>query len=142
MPLIVESCRSSLPDAAKANLARVYRDSPEFASGEGAVTALDAMLGDPEAVLYAGVFNGKHICAMLASGPAVRRQLRYLCVHPANRGRGIANRLFEEVRRQEAAAGASYLEAVFNLEQPGVPELLLAVGFIPQGQPEVYRCML
>lgn len=142
MPLLVERHQTTLPDALRADLAKVYRDSPEFPSGEAAVQALTAALAAPDAVLYTGVFNSRHICGVLASGQPGQRQMRYLCVHPANRGRGLAHRLFDEVRRLEAAAGAQYLEAGFNLQQAGVPEMLLRAGFIPQGEPPVYRCLL
>jgi len=142
MPLMVESFRFALPDELKTQLVKVYKDSPEFASGESALEVLAEALGGHDSVLYAGVFNDRHICSVLAQGDGPHRQLRYLCVHPANRGRGIARRLIDEVRRLEAEQGSSYLEAVFDLRQQGVPEMLLAMGFIPHGEPGAYRCRL
>jgi len=142
MPLTVESVQFGLPDDLKTHLVKVYRDTPEFASGESAIDVLTEALGGHGSVLYTGVFNNKHICAVLAQGDGQQRQLRYLCVHPANRGRGVARRLLDEVRRLEAERGSTHLEAVFDLRQEGVPEMLLAMGFIPHGQPEAYRCRL
>lgn len=142
MPLLVESVRQTLPEALAAALARVYRDSPEFASSEAAMTVLAQGLGEDGSVLYSGVFNSKPIAAVLASGSGKCRQLRHLCVHPANRGRGVGARLMDEVRRLEGEQGVEYLEAVFDLSQAGVPEMLLAMGFIPHGEPPVYRCRL
>jgi GNAT superfamily N-acetyltransferase len=142
MPLTVESFQFALPDALRIQLVKVYKDTPEFASGESAMEVLEEALGVHGSVLYSGVFNGKHICSVLATGDGPHRQLRYLCVHPANRGRGIARRLMDEVRRLEADQGVVYLEAVFDLRQEGVPEMLLSMGFIPHGEPEGYRCRL
>lgn len=132
MPLIVGSFRSGLPGDVKDQLAKLYKDSPEFSSGEAAVAVLaEAVEGG--ATLYTGVFNSRHICAVLAQGNAPRRQLRYLCVHSANRGRGLARRLFEEVSRLEGAQGVSSLEALFDLRLKGVPEMLGALGFASEG---------
>lgn len=131
MPLIVESFRLGLPGEVKEQLGRLYKGSPEFSSGDAAAVVIEEALQGSDSTLYTGVFNARHICAILAQGKAPRRQLRYLCVHPANRGRGIARRLFEEVRRLESAQGITDLEAAFDLDIEGVPEMLKALGFAP-----------
>lgn len=141
MPVIVESFRQALPAEVGAQLSRVYRDSPEFESGEAAVAALAAALA-AGATLYTGFFNQRHIAAILAEGEGPHRQLRYLCVHPATRGRGVAERLMAEARRLQGEVGVEYLEADFDLSQEGVPEMLLALGFIPHGEAGIYRCRL
>lgn len=139
MPLIVDSFRGGLPADGRASLARVYAGSPEFSSGEAALLVLEEALEAGEGTLYAGLFNSKFICALLAQGAAPQRQLRYLCVHPANRHRGIARRLFDEVRRLEAARGTESLEAVFDLQIDGVPEMLVALGFTRGSDAETFR---
>ncbi len=141
MPVIVESFQASLPEVVSQQLARVYLDSPEFEGGEAAVAALAQALAEG-ATLYTGLFNARHIAAVLAQGQGPVRQLRYLCVHSATRGRGVAERLMYEARRLEGEQGAQYLEADFNLSQEGVPEMLLALGFIPHGQTGLYRARL
>lgn len=132
MPVVVESVRQQMPEALEAQLLRIYADSPDFESPEAAMATLKGALSEG-AVLYTGIFNQRYIAAVLASGTGETRQLRYLCVHPATRGRGVAERLMNETRRLESEAGTAWLEADFNLAQEGIPDMLLALGFIPHG---------
>ncbi|MFN3587062.1 MAG: acetyl-CoA sensor PanZ family protein [Moraxellaceae bacterium] len=140
MPVAVAPVASPFTPALAADLARVYADSPEFSSAEAAVAVLADATAEGD-VLYTGLFNGRHIAAVLVRGEGRVRAMRYLCVHAATRGRGVAERLVAEVRRLELARGTQWLEADFDLTQEGVPEMLLAMGFIPHGNGN-YRCLL
>ncbi|MDP2227609.1 MAG: acetyl-CoA sensor PanZ family protein [Moraxellaceae bacterium] len=140
MPVAVSLATSPFAPGLQQDLARVYADSPEFSSPEEAATVLEGAVAAGE-TLYTGLFNGRHIAAVLVRGEGLVRRMRYLCVHDATRGRGVAERLVAEVRRLEAAQGTEWLEADFDLTQEGVPEMLLAMGFIPHGQGN-YRCLL
>jgi GNAT superfamily N-acetyltransferase len=140
MPVAVELVTHPLPEPLAAELVRTYADSPDFASPEAAVEVLrDAVAGGDS--LYSGVFNNRHIAAVLVRGEGETRHLRYLAVHPATRGRGVAERLVSEVRRLEAERGTHWLEADFDLNREGISDMLLAMGFIPHGQGN-YRCRL
>jgi GNAT superfamily N-acetyltransferase len=140
MPVVVESAPTPLSPALLAELERIYADSPEFASGAAAAGVLQDAVAAGDC-LYLAVFNARHIGAVLVRGEGETRHLRYLCVHVATRGRGVAERLVAEVRRLEAARGGHWLEAGFDLTQEGVPEMLLAMGFIPHGKGN-YRCRI
>jgi GNAT superfamily N-acetyltransferase len=140
MPVVVERARAPLDETLAAELARIYVDSPDFTSPEAAAAVLRDAVADGD-VLYMGLFNARHIAAVLVRGSGETRYLRYLGVHPATRGRGVAERLVAEVRRLEAERGAHWLVADFDLSRQGVTDMLLALGFIPHGQGN-YRCRL
>lgn len=133
MPVVVERAATPLKPELSAELPRIYTDAPGFVSPEAAAEVVrDAVAhGD---TLYTGLFNGHYIAAVLIRGEGETRHLRHLCVHPATRGRGVAERLVAEVRRMEAERGTHWLEADFNVDQEGVKEMLLALGFIPHGE--------
>jgi GNAT superfamily N-acetyltransferase len=132
MPVLVSTLPRPLSDADKEGLSRIYADSPEFEDIESALFRLEnAVLSGAQ--LYVGIFNQRAIAAVLVEGASETRQMRYLCVHPATRGRGVADRLISEVRRLEAERGTHWLEADFDLNQEGVSEMLLSMGFIPKG---------
>lgn len=138
MPVVVERAPTPLPAALSADLPRIYTAAPGFASPEAAAEVVrDAVAhGD---TLYTGLFNGHYIAAVLIRGEGPTRHLRHMCVHPATRGRGVAERLVAEVRRMEAENGTEWLEADFDVNQEGVKEMLMALGFIPHGSGN-YRC--
>jgi ribosomal protein S18 acetylase RimI-like enzyme len=140
MPVAVTVAVAPLDAALAGELRRVYADYPAFASAEVAVETLAAAVAAGD-TLYTGVFNARHIAAVLVRGEGETRHMRYLSVHVATRGRGVAERLVAEVRRLEAARGVQWLEADFDLTQEGVPDMLLALGFIPHGEGN-YRCRL
>ena len=140
MPVAIEVTVAPLDPVLEGELARVYADYPGTASPAEVLTAVRAALA-AGATLYTGVFDARHIAAMLVCGEGETRHMRYLCVHDATRGRGVAERLLAEVRRREAAGGSHWLEADFDLAQEGVPEMLLALGFIPHDGGS-YRCRL
>jgi GNAT superfamily N-acetyltransferase len=138
MPVAVEIASAPLPEDTAAELARIFEGSPDFASPEAAVAVMRDAVASGD-TLYTGVFNNRHIAAVLVRGEGDTRHLRYLTVHPATRGRGVAERLVNEVRRLEAERGTRWLEARFDLTREGVPDLLLALGFIPHNEGD-YRC--
>ena len=140
MPVTVAVAPVPLDAALQSSLRRVYADYPGFASPEAAVAALAeaANAGD---TLYTAVFNARVIAAALTHGAGDARHMRYLCVHAASRGRGVAERLVAEIHRLEAARGHRWLEADSDVNQEGVVDALLAVGFIPYGEGH-YRCPL
>ena len=140
MPVVVETAPPVLDPALADQLARIYADSPEFTSAAAALEVLSDAVASGD-TLYMAVFNARHIAAVLVRGEGPVRHMRYLCVHEATRGRGVAERLVAEVRRQEAGRGTHWLEAAFDLGQEGVPEMLLAMGFIPHGAGN-YRCRI
>lgn len=140
MPVAVAAVAAPLAADLLQDLQRVYADYPVFASPEDALEVLQQGLA-AGGTLYTGLFNARHIAAVLVVGEGEVRGMRYLSVHHATRGRGVAERLVAEVRRLEAGRGAQWLEADFDLSQEGIPEMLLALGFIPHGDNN-YRCRL
>ncbi|MCC2639536.1 MAG: hypothetical protein K0Q68_3255 [Moraxellaceae bacterium] len=140
MPVAVEIATAPLSDDTAAELARIFEGTPDFASPEAAVAVLRDAVASGD-TLYTGVFNKRRIAAVLVRGEGETRHLRYLTVHPATRGRGVAERLVNEVRRLEAERGTRWLEVDFDLSREGVPDLLLALGFIPHSHGN-YRCRL
>lgn len=129
MPLTLTSLHTSIPDDLQEALARVYRDTPEFSDGNAAVASLARQLAQPGCTLHLGMFNAKPIAALMVSGPAEARRITHLCVHPANRRRGIARQILEAVAHSEAAAGGKELCLEWDGSQPGAQLLLLALEF-------------
>ena len=105
MPILVEAV-PDLKDAIVRNqIERLYETSPEFSDGQDAIEQLDqALQGDTR--LYIAVFNEKVIGAIWCRGQGEARVLEYVVIHPANRGRGVSDRLISEVCRLEEAEGA------------------------------------
>ena len=114
MPVLVSVAAAPLSPQVMADMEKVYVDSPEFASGAAAAEVLADATSDGD-TLYLGVFNGHNISAVLVRGDGDSRSMRYLCVHHATRGRGVAERLVAEVRRLEQERGTRWLEADFDL---------------------------
>lgn len=140
MPVAVAAIATPPSPDLLQDLLRVYVDYPVFASPEAALDVLQQGLA-AGGTLYTGLFNARHIAAVLVVGEGEVRGMRYLSVHQATRGRGVAERLLAEVRRLEAERGARWLEADFDLSQAGIADMLLALGFIPHGNNN-YRCRL
>lgn len=103
MPVIVTAERS-LSAPLQAGLQRLYDSSPEFAGGAQAVATCERVLAEG-GLCYVGWFNSKPVAAILAYGSKDARTLRWIVVHPANRGRGIADRLVSETCRLEREQG-------------------------------------
>lgn len=66
---------------------------------------------DADATLYIGWFNDKPVAAAWACGESQGRQLLHFAIHPATRGRGVLQRLAQEMREHENAAGRRVLSA-------------------------------
>lgn len=105
MPLIVRR-HDSLDTETAERLVALYDHSPEFGSGEAALTQLQTALGQGT-YLYIGWFNDKPIAAIWSqpTDQANARLLRYIVVHPANRGRGIADQLVAQAVAQDKTGG-------------------------------------
>jgi GNAT superfamily N-acetyltransferase len=102
-----------LNDDLRDQLENLYDISPEFADGKHAVEALEKVLAmgaqayttSFHAKLYTAEFNDKVIAAIWVTGQGSERLLRYIVVHYANRGRGLADQLVKTVTEQERQLG-------------------------------------
>lgn len=104
MPIEITAI-SDLQDVTIRNqIERLYEASPEFGSGQDAITELEEAL-EQDTTLYAAIFNDKIIGAIWSQGTAEQRLLQYVIIHPANRNRGVAERLISEVCRIEEEKG-------------------------------------
>lgn len=104
MPIEITAI-SDLQDVTIRNqIERLYEASPEFGSGQDAITELEEAL-EQDTILYAAIFNDKIIGAIWSQGTAEQRLLQYVIIHPANRNRGVAERLISEVCRIEEEKG-------------------------------------
>jgi ribosomal protein S18 acetylase RimI-like enzyme len=109
MPITVHA-KTSLDDIeVREQLERLYDTSPEFGDGQDAIEQLEQNLTQ-YTTLYTAEFNTKIIGAIWATGQGDSRTLENIVVHPANRGRGVAERLVEEVCRMEEAKGVKVFE--------------------------------
>jgi len=109
MPITVHAYTSLEKEELRSQLERLYDTSPEFGDGHDAVEQLEQNLAQ-YTLLYTAEFNTKVIGAIWCSGQGENKTLEYIVVHPANRGRGVAERLVEEVCRMEEAKGVEVFE--------------------------------
>jgi ribosomal protein S18 acetylase RimI-like enzyme len=109
MPINVHAQTSLDNQEVREQLERLYDTSPEFGDGEDAIAQLEQNLKQ-YTILYTAEFNTKLIGAIWCTGQGDSRILEYVVVHPANRGRGIAERLVEEACRMEEAKGVKKFE--------------------------------
>ena len=109
MPITVHAYTSLEKEELRSQLERLYDTSPEFGDGHDAVEQLEQNLAQ-YTLLYTAEFNTKVIGAIWCSGQGENKTLEYIVVHPANRGRGVAERLVEEVCRMEEAKGVKVFE--------------------------------
>ena len=109
MPITVHAYTSLEKEELRSQLERLYDTSPEFGDGHDAVEQLEQNLAQ-YILLYTAEFNTKVIGAIWCSGQGENKTLEYIVVHPANRGRGVAERLVEEVCRMEEAKGVKVFE--------------------------------
>lgn len=86
------------------SLVKLYDSSPEFSGGGEALEKGQDVLS-AGGLWYVGWFNGKAVAAIMVSDDSDCRLLHNIVVHPANRGRGIADRLVSDVCRQERLQG-------------------------------------
>ncbi len=61
-------------------------------------------------LVYTAEFNTKLIGAIWCTGQGESKTLEYIVVHPANRGRGVAERLVSEATRMEEEKGVKTFE--------------------------------
>ena len=109
MPILVQAV-SDLRDAMTRNqVERLYETSPEFGDGQDAIDQLDQEL-TKDTLLYIAVFNEKAIGAIWCTGKESTKLLQYIVIHPANRGRGVSDRLISEVCRMEEEKGALHFK--------------------------------
>ena len=109
MPITVHAYTSLEKEELRSQLERLYDTSPEFGDGHDAVEQLEQNLAQ-YTLLYTAEFNTKVIGAIWCSGQGENKTLEYIVVHPANRGRGVAERLVEEVCCMEEAKGVKVFE--------------------------------
>lgn len=109
MPITVHAYTSLEKEELRSQLERLYDTSPEFGDGHDAVEQLEQNLVQ-YTLLYTAEFNTKVIGAIWCSGQGENKTLEYIVVHPANRGRGVAERLVEEVCRMEEVKGVKVFE--------------------------------
>ncbi len=109
MPITVHAYTSLEKEELRSQLERLYDTSPEFGDGHDAVEQLEQNLAQ-YTLLYTAEFNTKVIGAIWCSGQGENKTLEYIVVHPANRGRGVAERLVEEVCRMEEVKGVKVFE--------------------------------
>ena len=109
MPITVHPHTTLENDEIRSQLERLYDTSPEFADGQDAIEQLEQNLAQ-YTLVYTAVFNTKIIAAIWCSGQEDKRRLENIVVHPANRGRGVAERLVAEVCRMEQEKGVQHFE--------------------------------
>ena len=109
MPITVHAKTSLENQEVRDQLERLYDTSPEFGDGKDAVEQLEQNLAQ-YTLLYTAEFNTKIIGALWCSGQGESKVLENIVVHPANRGRGVAERLVEEVCRMEEEKGVKAFE--------------------------------
>lgn len=92
-------------------IAHLYDTSPEFADGHDALQRLNQALAAGD-TLYLAMFNEKPIGAIWArlTDQPDTRLMQYIVVHPANRGRGIAEELVRQGCAAEEAKGAQHFK--------------------------------
>ena len=109
MPITVHAKTSLENNEVREQLERLYDTSPEFGDGNDAIEQLEQNLAQ-YTTLYTAEFNTKIIGAVWATGQGESRTLENIVVHPANRGRGVAERLISEVCRIEEEKGVTQFE--------------------------------
>ena len=109
MPITVHAKTSLENQEVRDQLERLYDTSPEFGDGKDAVEQLEQNLAQ-YTLLYTAEFNTKIIGALWCSGQGESKVLENIVVHPANRGRGVEERLVEEVCRMEEEKGVKIFE--------------------------------
>ena len=109
MPITVHAKTSIENEEVRDQLERLYDTSPEFGDGQDAIEQLEQNLAH-YTLLYVAEFNTKIIGALWCTGQGESKVLENIVVHPANRGRGVAERLVEEVCRIEEEKGVKIFE--------------------------------
>lgn len=105
MPITVHAHTSLENNDFRSQLERLYDLSPEFSDGQDALNQLEHSLAQ-DTLLYTAEFNTKLIGAIWCRQQQDDCILEYVVVHPANRGRGVAERLVIEVCRMQEQQGS------------------------------------
>ena len=106
MPVIVSAEKSISPELAQ-SLTKLYDSSPEFSGGAEAIDKAQEILAS-DGLVYVGWFNGKAVSAIMASGTNAQRLIHNIVVHPANRGRGIADRHLRAIGERPTKSCSKY----------------------------------
>lgn len=109
MPITVHAKTSLENGEVRDQLERLYDTSPEFGDGKDAIEQLEQNLAQ-YTLLYTAEFNTKIIGAIWCTGQGESKVLENIVVHPANRGRGVAERLVAEACRMEEEKGTKTFE--------------------------------
>ncbi|ALH94963.1 GNAT family N-acetyltransferase [Acinetobacter equi] len=109
MPITVHPKTSIENEDVRNQLERLYDTSPEFSDGKDAIEQLEQNLSQ-YTLLYTAEFNTRIIGAIWCTGQGESKTLENIVVHPANRGRGVADRLVSEVCRMEEIKGVKVFE--------------------------------
>ncbi len=140
MPVDVHVFTDRLSDQVADQLNKIYVDMPEQEKPEEILHQITAGLSTGDRY-YAGYFNGRYICGVLIHDEGELRSMRYLAVHPVTRGRGVAERLVDEVRRKETDRAHGLLVTAFDTSDPELVSIFLAMGFLPHKDGQ-FRCTL
>lgn len=106
MPVTVHALHNINDPAISTQIEKLYQHSHEFTSGQHALTELQNAM-QQDTCYYVAMFNDKIIGSIWSTGTGTERLLRHVVVHPANRGRGIAERLISEVCRLDEQHGVT-----------------------------------
>ena len=109
MPITVHAYTSLENEEVSSQLERLYDTSPEFSDGADAIEQLEQSLTQ-YTLFYTAEFNTKLIGAIWCTGQGESKVLENIVVHPANRGRGVAERLVSEACRMEEEKGVKVFE--------------------------------
>lgn len=109
MPITVHPQTSLQNAEVRDQIERLYDASPEFSSGKAALDQLERQLSE-YTVFYTAEFNTKIIGVIWSTGQQDQRKFEYIVIHPANRGRGVAERLVSEAHRLETLNGVKHFE--------------------------------
>lgn len=123
MPVIVHSLNNIADENIKTQIIKLYNHTHEFSDGEHAYQQLSQAIQD-DTQYYVAVFNEKIIGSIWSTGTGDSRLLRHIVVHPANRGRGIAERLISEVCRLDEEQGVKH----FQPYCPAIRKTLQKIG--------------
>lgn len=123
MPVIVHSLNQIADENIKNQIIKIYQHTHEFTDGEQAYQVL-AQAVEQDTQFYVAIFNDKIIASIWSTGTGDSRLLKHIVVHPANRGRGIAERLISEVCRLEEEKGVQH----FQPYCPAIRKALIKLG--------------
>ncbi|KAA8733128.1 PanM family protein [Acinetobacter qingfengensis] len=109
MPIQVQAVTDVKNAVIRNQIERLYENSPEFADGQQAIVQLEQALKE-DTVLYVAIFNDKIIGAVWCQRTDQSSLLDYVVVHPANRDRGVAERLVTELCHFEEIQGVTQFQ--------------------------------